>query len=149
MEQAQNFVDKYYIMDPNEDGLLFDGRDLRNGMLVLVEDPTRRASTIIGSTPMSTERYGQAMKWNRWCVVSNLLQEDETVHFLGSYEDGTIMKFSVDVRLGWLVKLKPRDPNTPLPRPYFDPLTSPEWPPANDNRPNTIADTKVFDRPHH
>lgn len=146
----QQFVDKYYIMNPVEDELLFDSRELREGMLVLAANFEDREGTAVGIVPMSQERYAKCMQWNRWMVVSHLFQENDLVHFIGNYNDGTKMKFSVNPRKPWLLKKVPGGMNSQRTGAVYaadpDPLTSPDWPPANrrTDLPVRPDDTKPF-----
>ena len=95
---------KWYEMNPETEDLLFDGNELAEGMVVLVEDPNRRID-IEGS--MTPEHFYEARKWNRWFMISRLDRTPNGMRlsFLGTYEDGTKFKFDdVNKNHGWLCK---------------------------------------------
>lgn len=41
-DNTSQYAPKYYQMNPDQDTLLFDGKDLETGMLVLIGDPNQR-----------------------------------------------------------------------------------------------------------
>lgn len=98
------FEPKNYELDPETEDLLFDGSFLRDGMVVMVERPSIR----IRNTKRDLIGFGcleEAKKYNRWCRVEDVyLHDDETVSFIGVYEDGTKRKFRVDSSHAWFVK---------------------------------------------
>jgi hypothetical protein len=109
------FVDKYEEMNPETEDLLFDGRQLRNGMKVL-PDITYRADIV----HMSSSRIrDKAMLRNRWCTVDNLeIRNDiNMVSFVGVYEDGTKRKHEHNIDIAWVVKkdsIPEDEPESPI-----------------------------------
>ena len=85
-----------YEMNPETDEVLFDGRSLKNGMVVLLEDEGLRAHC-------SDPRI-----FNRWALVSEvqvvLGDDGKIIGFIATYSDGTKRKRLDDIRLAWLVK---------------------------------------------
>jgi len=103
VKKINDFVPKFYEMDPETEDLLPSGKHLANGMVVLLAEPDRRHSI-----------SGETQDWildrlrgdNRWCRVSHLtIKGSTTVSFVGTYNDGTkrLREFSIDAP--WLVKL--------------------------------------------
>jgi len=102
--QKPDWVDQYYMMNPETEIILFDGEMLRDGMVVLIESPIQRADTSFNSGFVPKARYANQVK-NRWCTVSDLRKTASRVSFIGIYEDGTKVKREYDKSLAWLVKL--------------------------------------------
>lgn len=118
-QQSSLFVDQYYMMDPEFEDLLADGTELRNGMVVLCENPLWRKDMA-----SAIERGGfamrQALENNRWCQVTNLRVENrydtdretgevtriyQVITFVGVYGDGVKIKRSFSPNASWIVKL--------------------------------------------
>lgn len=97
-------VDKYYGMDPETEVLLFDGTKLEEGMVVLVESYLNRQS--LNQVLTSAEAREFALIRNRWCMVSNILIDDngQEMYFIATYQDGEQRKMSVPVKWAWLAK---------------------------------------------
>jgi hypothetical protein len=103
----RGMVGKYQGMNPETEDLLMDGTELRVGMIVLVESFMRA-----GLTEMDDENYEWARRANRWCTVATVPQiervryktTDDTVVFMGVYEDGTKARRSYMKSTAWLVK---------------------------------------------
>lgn len=99
-----HIVDKFYAMDPDTDEFLPDGKHLKNGLCVLIEDSNKRASTNDMAQDWGWDR---ALKENRWCTVTELkfLVSDTHIQFIGVYEDGTkrVRKHMMDEP--WLAKI--------------------------------------------
>jgi hypothetical protein len=106
------YVDRFYEMDPEFDDLIF-GTELRDGMVVLIEDSLLRGDperAFRGDTPLG-EKYeiARCREANRWCTVTRLSLApragyEPLVRFIGEYADGTkaIRQYSSDY--AWLVK---------------------------------------------
>lgn len=107
---VEPFVGKYYMMQGSIEELLFDGHDLRNGMVVLTEDPMNRQDLRVLDTPNSlsyNNAFGMALMYNRWCTVTQLRKGDlqnTKIQFVGVYADGSKRKWRVDQDDAWLVK---------------------------------------------
>lgn len=103
MDTNISFVVKYFEMNRETDDLLANGRSLQNGMKVLVENDNYRVNPdkISGPSAMS-----EALRWNRWMVVSSLEfnKLENTVNFVGTYEDGTKKQYICDLSTAWFVK---------------------------------------------
>jgi hypothetical protein len=88
-----------YDMNPDTDDLLFDGTELRNGMIVLPESKAQRA-----------QRYGSHA--DRWCRAERITIRPSTINgvpvkfleFIGIYADGYKAKFSLGTVNSWIVK---------------------------------------------
>lgn len=85
-EFYQHLMPKYFVMDPDTDDLLPDGKALRNGMEVLIADEQYRREV---SANMGENQEYEARIANRWCKVTNLSYDDKCSRFVGVYEDGT------------------------------------------------------------
>jgi len=100
------FVDRFYEMDPEFEDLL-SGRDLKDGMVVLIEDYMLRGDPEhLGSD----NRYEQARirETNRWCTVTNVrltYGQYPCVTFFAVYADGTKRKRMYAQEYAWIVKL--------------------------------------------
>ena len=111
------FVSKFYEMDPQFEDLLANGKDLKDGMIILLEDSMFRGD------PDSTSPYEQekVREINRWCTVSqvNIQRRFDTdelgrviqeasplVSFVATYGDGVKKKRSYDSSYAWIVKLE-------------------------------------------
>jgi hypothetical protein len=117
---VEPFVGKYYMMQGSIEELLFDGHDLRNGMVVLTEDPMNRQNLANLDNPNSlsyNNAFGMALMYNRWCTVTQLRRGDlqnPKIQFVGVYADGSKRKWRVDQDDAWLVKRDsiPEEPHT-------------------------------------
>lgn len=118
----ETFVPKFYHMNPQTEDLLFDGTELKDGMVVLIEHSDLRGDLdTISIHPSHLER---ALKWNRWTTVSAVVfdEEKDQVLFIATYEDGTKRKFIADADYAWFVK---KD-SIPVGEPLAEVMT-PEW----------------------
>lgn len=100
-----HFVSKFYRMNPETDDLLPNGRALRVGMRVLIDDTKRRINTNVEGG-MSDWQYDNALELNRWCtIVGGLEVSLSQTRFIAQYEDGTKRLRVADTSYPWLVKL--------------------------------------------
>jgi hypothetical protein len=88
-----------YDMDPETDDLLFDGTELRDGMVVIPESKYLR----------EPRRSSHADQWCRATRVTIRQSEIkgasvEFVEFIGVYADGFKAKFSLGTVNSWIVK---------------------------------------------
>lgn len=99
------FVDKYYRMNPETEIVIPSGYDLKEGMRVLVEavDCRQYISDNLRDEP---SLYTAALLNNRWCVVTDGIAKwpNGDVSFLGLYDDGIIMQRIVIPIYAWIVK---------------------------------------------
>lgn len=96
------FVEKYYVMDPKTEDLLFDGYKIKNGMYVLIESHGMRED--MGAELGQDQMYLARMN-NRWCMVAELSFTETMVQFIGVYDDGTKMKRNVNIEHAWFVNI--------------------------------------------
>lgn len=107
-EKITGSVEKYYIMNPETEALIPNGRGLKNGMVVLIEDAEMRID--LSRANLNASDLFRAVQYNRWCEVSNITVEDHgpgkmsVVTFVGTYEDGTQHKRWAGLNKGWLAK---------------------------------------------
>lgn len=103
------FVDKYYVMDPASEDILFDGTGLVDGMIVLIERTESREELREKMTPGQIDNA----RWNnRWAKISRVEVRGENVSFFAVYEDHTVKKRVHNVHFPWLVKIASLpDPN--------------------------------------
>ncbi len=98
--QFREFVPRYYQLNPETDHLLFDGNELVDGMIVLLEDPGHRGV----DEPMGEATASARQMCNRWTQVSRLVNDGETVRFIGIYADGSQRKWVRPIEDAWLCK---------------------------------------------
>lgn len=116
--QATVFVDKFYEMDPQFEDLIPEGTQLRDGMIVLLEDSTLRSDPDALLSKYDEERMREV---NRWCTVSELTvrrrfdrnemgdvidEASPLISFIAIYADGTKKKRTYDASYAWIVKLE-------------------------------------------
>jgi len=94
----QEYIHQHYVMNPEQEHILFDGTELFDGARVVVEDPTVRGPDSIHS-PMDAHRRD---KWNRWVTVSRLTITEHGIAFIGTFADGTQQKFEADLSTAWI-----------------------------------------------
>lgn len=96
------YVPKFFEMDPETDDLLFDGYDLKRGMVVLIATDYCRQDMNQALEPFEKEN---ADRFNRWCTVLNIPQTSEGhVAFIALYDDGTKKKIVVPTTHAWYVR---------------------------------------------
>jgi hypothetical protein len=90
-------------MQPEFEDLVY-GTDLRDGMIVLVEDEMMRGD------PSRSSDTALVLSSNRWCTVSRLQVIDRgfgqspLVKFIGVYGDGMKRSRTYDSGYGWIIK---------------------------------------------
>lgn len=95
---------KYYSYNPETEGLVSDGSTLIAGMKVLLEDDYYRKDLTKWASWNQEERR-DALKFNRWCTVTDVQIEDQRIYFVGEYDDGKRTKWCMPVNFAWYVKL--------------------------------------------
>jgi hypothetical protein len=107
LDSQSMFVDKYYEMMPAFDDLLPSGRDLRDGMIVLIESPLSRADVDVSAEELTPSLKYVARVLNRWCTVSDIKFEmgGAILTFIGEYGDGVKVKRNHQAADAWIVKL--------------------------------------------
>lgn len=98
----QHFVKRHYDMNPDTEDLLFNGTFLKDGMIVLVENPLMRVNMKAGMPEWKQDLANLA---NRWCMVDHVSFHDASVSFIAIYGDGTKRKRVYGNQAGWFVKL--------------------------------------------
>lgn len=100
-----SMVPKYYMMDPDTEKLLSNGKLLRDGMKVLIESSNMRVDIDRKLQPWEMDR---ALKRNRWATISDVTwttwTRDNAVIFIATYEDGSQSKETWGDSYAWLVK---------------------------------------------
>lgn len=97
------FVSKFYRMNPAEEDII-PGRDLRNGMTVLIEDQMAREHVREGLLREDYTR-SRALKANRWCLVTKLQRRGDILSFVGVYDEGEQISRQYNDAYHWIVKL--------------------------------------------
>ena len=114
MEIIDIFVDKFYQMDPQFEDLLPTGYELKDGMMVLIEESLIRETTQkYGEAGYEMYQLDRLRENNRWCTVSHIdidTYYDEgskrsIVTFIATYPDGTKRKRRYSTSYAWIVKL--------------------------------------------
>lgn len=96
------FVDKYYVMDPGIETILYDGTSLQDGMIVLIDRTESREELREKMTPAQLDNA----RWNnRWAKIDRIEIRGENISFFATYEDHTVKKRVVNVHFPWLVRL--------------------------------------------
>jgi hypothetical protein len=98
---AEQFVPKFYRMNPETDDLLPNGRHLANGMRVLIAASSLRMNI---DAELSDWQEDRALENNRWCTVGALEDDGEIVRFIGVYDDGSKMMRVQRTNFAWYVK---------------------------------------------
>lgn len=102
------FMPKYYQMDPRVEDYLFDGTELREGMVVLVDSVNLRVDVY---DILDSDEVERAYRYNRYFKVSRLTvsDDDDMITCLAEYGDGSKKKLCVRKDTPWLVLRE--DPN--------------------------------------
>jgi hypothetical protein len=107
-------VDKWYEMDPSQEDILFSGRELRDGMIVILAsartkvDLRPRMAWSLVRRRLTNAEWFQARNENRWFRITNIefVGGDEgLIWYLAHYADGTVRKGVAYTHEAWLVKL--------------------------------------------
>lgn len=105
------FVPFTYLNDPETEDLVY-GEELRDGMVVLVEDTIIRANPDHLETRSSYDR-NRILETARWCKVTKLRftplydqhgVSGKLVKFIAVYADGTQMSRKYNTEYSWYVK---------------------------------------------
>lgn len=99
---GDDFVDKYYVMDPGVEDVIFDCRGLQEGMIVLIDRTESREEL---RDKMSPGQLDNARWNNRWCKISRIDIRGDHVSFFATYADHTVKKRVVNIHYPWLVKI--------------------------------------------
>jgi hypothetical protein len=117
MTNAGIYMDKHYAMNPEFDDLLPEGTDLKDGMIVLLEDSMMRGD--VDRATRDKYEFERVSEVNQWCTVSNikitqrwerddmgrvLSEGSPLVSFIATYPDGVKRKRTYDASYAWLVK---------------------------------------------
>lgn len=108
MTESGLYVDKFYEMDPAFEDLI-PGLELRDGMIVLLEDHMMRGDIAHRESPYDISRLKEI---NQWCEVSGVAVVQRghdcgyspLVKFLGLYPDGVKRPRTYDASYYWIVK---------------------------------------------
>lgn len=99
--EVVTFVEKYYEMKPEFEELIWNGRELRNGMTVLLGSPDLRIEI---EHEMYNDDLDRAKECNRWCEIGGVELAGNRVTFIATYLDQTQRKRFVPIEAPWLVK---------------------------------------------
>ncbi len=104
----QIFEPRHRIMVPEFEDLCY-GTDLKNGMIVLIED-----SLVKGDPEHIDSDYSKMrlMEANRWCEVTNFriiprVEDSPLIKFIGLYSDRTKLPRTYDASYCWIMKVGP------------------------------------------
>lgn len=102
--QARGYVDSQYVVNTNEEILLF-GSQLQIGMRILIVSTMFRRDLSKWNT-FSAKELEQVEKWNRWAVVRNhiLHNHGENCSMVNEYDDRTVHVIDMDIAQAWIVK---------------------------------------------
>lgn len=96
---------KFYVMDPLTEVVIFDGTELVEGMVVLIDRTDSREDLPENLDTMKPAQLDTARWNNRWCRVSRIDIRDHNVSFFATYADHTVKKRIVRADYAWLVKI--------------------------------------------
>lgn len=103
VEVPGNIVGKFETMDPATEALLFDGSELRFGMVAITAEVDERFDE---QASIGKDYYLLLM--NRFARISNVTHRTTPngpkVEFVATYEDGTQIKRSHALHHAWIVK---------------------------------------------
>lgn len=108
IEIPTDLVDQFYVMNPEEEDLLFDGSLLQSGMIVLVEDPKMRMSIPENIDEMDPEERYVAETTNRWSEVITVQNVLGGIGLAMRFGDNTQRKRSIEKDYAWIVKRNSR-----------------------------------------
>jgi hypothetical protein len=98
------YVERHYEMDPKFEDVIY-GWDLRDGMVVLIEDALMRGDPARMHEPHEGRRVREC---NAWCRVEQLRAtpgpQDPLVSFMGVYGDGVKRPRTYAASYAWIVK---------------------------------------------
>lgn len=98
-----DFVPIDYMMDPVTEDLI-RGSDLKEGMVVLIEDPmVRDDPSDLDKEDLRPYTIRRIHEASRWCMVTKL-EQGQILSFIGIYGDGTKMHRQYSDRYCWYVK---------------------------------------------
>ncbi len=100
--EIDGMVDKWQEIDPEVEKLLYDGTELADGMVVIVEDPHRREDI---RRSLDDAAFYRARRVNRWMMIDRVKIVGTAVTFLATYEDGMQAKMEFDVSESWICKI--------------------------------------------
>jgi hypothetical protein len=106
LAERENMVDRYYVMDPEAEELLFDASEIRRNFVVLIAAPSYRVAieSYSEDEPMPADVQHKALINNRWGAVERLEVDSTYIHLVCVYGDGTKFKRSIHLEQPWLVK---------------------------------------------
>lgn len=98
-------VDRDYEMDPENEILVENGRQLQNGMVVLIAKPESRWD-VRRLGDFAQREVRAALVMNRWAEISGVRYSGDLVFFTATYPDGSTKDRSVGISTQWLVKIE-------------------------------------------
>ena len=104
MEHVEEYVDRYYQMDPETEDMVPSGDRLKNGMRVLIAQPSLREN-VVPERLAQPDNVANAQVWNRWCIVTHVTTwSNSRVTFVGIYDNGVKLPRNVENQEAWIVK---------------------------------------------
>lgn len=106
-----DFVPRDYRADPETDTVFYTSHQLRDGMVILAEEPGRWFYDFSKETTISQKNLDLFLKMNRWCQISEVVftrrgRVVEQVNFTATYADGVVVERANGVNKPWLVKTR-------------------------------------------
>ncbi len=94
----------YYRMSPETETVILS-RKLKDGMVVMLEDPESRIEAWADDDEMDTDWVNRDMNvLSRWCRVTDLTPTLHGMAFVGVYADGFMAARLASPAEGWIVK---------------------------------------------
>ena len=105
-EVPEGFVPQGYLMNPETD-IVISGRQLQNGMIVLLEENLMREDASTHDESTHELARVRAMATSRWCVIRDLSSTSDRNRvrkFIGIYEGGVEISRTYHEDYYWIVK---------------------------------------------
>lgn len=94
-----------YLLDPTTEDIAFSGDELKEGMIVLIENVLSRYYTGTPLENLSTGDRHRHLTSSRWCKIERLDTSGQFTRFIGVYADGSKCVRSYPKSCAWIVKL--------------------------------------------
>lgn len=94
-----------YMMDPQEEDIIFSGDELKRGMIVLIEDYTLRDYDGLKELSELSPRERREVRTScYWCKIEKIVWEGGMVRFIALYADGSKVVRRYMQSHAWFVK---------------------------------------------
>lgn len=107
LNDVTQFVPKHFKANFGTEKIIPSGKDLKDGMKVLVMDDDHRVFIPGYTDGRSWKHEESALRWNRWSTVTkfDLFDDGKLISFIGVFDDGSKKQLIVDSGKAWYAKL--------------------------------------------